>query len=41
MFKEPGDIIGEDKINEIVYKYFKDRDDRIGDLERENEELAG
>lgn len=31
-FKEPGDIMGEDKINEIVYRYFKERDDKIADL---------
>eukprot|EP00347_Sterkiella_histriomuscorum_P011175 403373461 len=34
-FKEPAEILNEDKINEIIYLYFKDRDDK----QRENDEL--
>lgn len=34
MFKEPGDIIGEDKINDIVYRFFKDKDDISDDLQK-------
>lgn len=38
-YKSPHEIIGEDKINQIVYAYFKERDGKIGDLQRQNEEL--
>ncbi|CDW74809.1 UNKNOWN [Stylonychia lemnae] len=41
MYKDPGEIIGEDKINEIVYKHFKERDDMIGDLQKQNKDLLG
>ena len=36
-YKSPHEIIGEDKINQIVYAYFKERDGKIGDLQRQNE----
>jgi len=34
MFKDPSEIIGEDKINEIVYKFMKEKDDIINDLQK-------
>lgn len=33
-------MLGEDKINDIVYEYFKVRNDRIADLERINADLT-
>ena len=48
MYKEPDDIMGEDKINDIVYRYFKERSDirdemqgKIDDLAATNQELLG